>query len=289
MTRLLATAAAVSLLATAALAQAPTPAAATAFKLGAFEVSALSDALYPVPNDGKTFGKDPAAAGKLLAAAGQPTDKITLGVDALLVKSPGHVILFDTGLGAPISALTASLAKAGVTPADVTDVFITHYHGDHVGGLKGADGKAAFSKATVRMSANEWKTMQADTGSKAVTAAIAGQVKTFEPGAEVVPGVTPVALYGHTPGHVAYRISSGGQTLVDIGDTVHSAIVGLAEPAWFDAFDGDADGAIKARAGELKALADGKVLIFAPHFPYPGVGHVVAAGTAYQWAPGVPK
>lgn len=291
MKRLIASAAALALLAGAssALAQVAVPPAATPFKLGAFEVIPVADALFVLPNDGKVFGTDPAAASKLLAAAGQPTDKITLGVDGLLVKSPGHVILIDTGLGAGAkSAMIGSLAKAGVKPEDVTDILITHYHGDHVGGMKGADGKTAFPKATVRMSANEWAAMQKDAGSKATVDAISAQVKTFTPGVSILPGVTPIALYGHTPGHVAYEIASQGQKLIDIGDTVHSYVLGLNEPGWVDGFDGDKPEGIAKRTAEVKLLAASKELVFAPHFPYPGVGRIEAAGAGYKWVPGVP-
>jgi glyoxylase-like metal-dependent hydrolase (beta-lactamase superfamily II) len=289
--RLLAAASAVCLLAcTAAQAQAPTP-GAQPFKVGAFQAYALHDAEFTFPNDGKMLvtAKDRDAAAKMLAAAGKPSDVINLSVDALLVKMPGHVVLFDTGLGAGgHGVLMQSLALAGVAPGDVTDVFITHAHGDHVGGLATADHKPAFPKATVRMSANEWTYLQSQAANKDLAAAIGGQVKTFEPGTPVLPGITPLAFYGHTPGHVAYRIESNGQKLLDIGDTVHSSILGLAEPGWDDGFDADKALGIKKRTESLQRLSGNHELIFAPHFPFPGVGRIAAAGGAYAWKPEVP-
>ncbi len=98
----------------------------------------------------------------MLKAAGAPTDQITLGVDALLAEGGGRVMLFDTGLGPAVhGVLQASLAQAGVRPEAVTDVFITHSHGDHVGGLVTADGRPAFPHALVHMSTAEWAFMRA--------------------------------------------------------------------------------------------------------------------------------
>jgi glyoxylase-like metal-dependent hydrolase (beta-lactamase superfamily II) len=290
--RLAAATAAVSLLAAPlALAQNPGPAEATAFKLGAFQLAALHDAQFVIPNNGKVLvtEADRAAASKLLAAAGAPTDTITLSVDGLLVKTPGHVVVLDTGLGPAVKGtLIESLAKAGVAPGDVTDVFITHAHGDHIGGLITAAKTSAFPKAAIRMSANEWAFLQSQAGAKDVAAAIAPQVKTFEPGKPVIPGITPVALYGHTPGHVGYRIESQGKTLLDIGDTVHSTIIGLAQPGWDDGFDTDKPLGVKVRTAEVARLAASKELVFAPHFPFPGVGRIVKAGEGYAWKPDVP-
>ncbi len=140
-------------------APAPVEPEAVTFPLGALQISALRDADNVLANDGKTFGVgiDPVVTAGVLRAAGAPTDKITLSVDALLVRASGRVMLFDTGLGPKVhGVLIASLAKAGVRPEEVTDVFITHSHGDHVGGLITAEGQLAFPNAVIHMSAAEW-------------------------------------------------------------------------------------------------------------------------------------
>jgi glyoxylase-like metal-dependent hydrolase (beta-lactamase superfamily II) len=269
---------------------APAPPAAQAFKVGDLQLIAVRDANFVLPNDGKTFGLNatPQDVAKVLAAAGAPTDSLSLSVDALVVKAPGHVVLLDTGLGPRLrGVLQASLAAGGISPSDVTDILITHSHGDHVGGLLDADGKSAFPKAAIRMSANEWASLQGQpsTQAKALVAAIAAQVKPFEPGQPILPGITPIALYGHTPGHVGYVITSGGQTLEDIGDTAHSSIISLAKPDWTVAFDGDRAAGAAMRRQELTRLAAGHTLVFAPHFPFPGVGRIEAAGDGFRWKP----
>jgi glyoxylase-like metal-dependent hydrolase (beta-lactamase superfamily II) len=264
------------------------PPGIASFRLGGLDVTALRDGGYVSPNDGGDFGHDvgPAAVAKLLASAGAPADHVTLDVAALLVRAPGRVILIDTGMGPDVpGALVASLKLAGVAPDQVTDVLITHAHFDHVGGLIDAAGHSAFPKATIWLNAKEWAAMLAVPGPHRITPAIAQQVRTFEPGQEVLPGVTPIALYGHTAGHVGYQIASEGQRLEDIGDLAHSAIIELAEPGWRGGIDEDPAAGAATRVAELKRLAQAHTLIFAPHFPFPGVGWVDPSGDGYAWKP----
>jgi glyoxylase-like metal-dependent hydrolase (beta-lactamase superfamily II) len=266
-------------------------AAAQSFKLGPLQLIALRDAQFVMHNDGKTFGSDAdvATVGNLLKASKLPDDRVTLSVNALLVRAEKRVILIDSGLGPAVhGALMASLAEAGVAPDEVTDVLITHSHFDHVGGLAGAGGKLAFPKAVIRMSTAEWAWMKSQPDAAALVKVIDGHVQTFTPGAPIAPGVTSVALNGHTPGHVGYEITSGKQSLLDIGDMAHSWVISLKKPEWTMQFDSDKATAMATRKATFARLAKSHELVFAPHFPYPGVGHVVADGDAYTWVPEVP-
>jgi glyoxylase-like metal-dependent hydrolase (beta-lactamase superfamily II) len=264
------------------------PSGVASLRLGALVVTALRDGGYVSPNDGGDFGANvgPKAVAKLLAAAGAPTDQVRLAVDALLVRGAGRIVLIDAGTGPDNhGALLASLKLAGVAPDQVTDVLITHAHFDHVGGLIDAAGRSAFPKAVIWFNAGEWAAMLAVPGPHRITPAIAAQVRTFQPGQEILPGITPIALYGHTAGHVGYQIVSEGQALEDIGDTVHSSIVELAEPAWRGGIDENPAAGAATRVAELKRLAAAHTLIFAPHFPFPGVGWLVPTGDGYAWKP----
>ena len=286
---------AAALLLTSALAvrAAPVPVAPAArdFRLGALKLTALRDELNMLPNDAKVvgFGRDPAEVTAVLQAAGAPTDEITLGVDALLVEGNGRVMLFDTGLGPGVhGVLQGSLARAGVSPQAVTDVFITHSHGDHVGGLVTADARPAFPHGVVHMSAAEWAWMRAEPRNPALIAAITPQVRPFQPGTAIVPGVSAVALPGHTPGHVGYEISSGAAHLFDMGDLAHSAVVSLAKPDWAIGYDTDKAQGEATRRATLARLAASHERVFAPHFPFPGVGRIEAAGDGYAFKPEQP-
>ncbi len=283
--------AALAVAASATAAPVPTTPAATAFRVGSLQLWSLSDELNVLPNDGKVFGKDvgPVAVAGALREQGASAETITLGVDALLVKMPGRLVLIDTGLGAKVGGvLMRSLAAAGVAPGAVTDVLITHSHGDHVGVLLNADGALAFPNATIRLSAAEWAWLRGKPDQQALVTAITARVSPFAPGATVVPGITAITLPGHTPGHVGYRIVSGRASLTDIGDTAHSSIVSLAHPGWTIGYDTDAAQGRASREAELARLAASGETVFAPHFPYPGVGKIAKAATGYTFQPALP-
>jgi len=268
----------------------PTAPEARAFHLGALTLTALHDEQIVVPNDGKTFalGVSPSEVGKVLRAAGAPADRITLSVNALLVRMGRRLILIDTGLGLRYHGqLLGSLEAAGVSPADVTDVLISHPHPDHVGGLLDAQGKPAFTNATIHMAGAAWSWMQ-QKGAPAMAKALASRVQTFEPGASIAPGIVSVSLPGHTPGHVGYEITSGRSQLMYIGDIAHSSIVSLTRPEWSIEFDSDHVIANQTRRKTLSALARSGEWVYSPHFPFPGVGHVTAAGSGFAWDPGLP-
>jgi glyoxylase-like metal-dependent hydrolase (beta-lactamase superfamily II) len=264
---------------------------AKSFQVGKLKLTVLHDAQFVVPNDAKTFGVDatPAAMSDVLRAAGAPTDRITVSVNVLLVHVGRRVVLIDTGVGPKAhGTLMASLGEAKVSPKSVTDILITHTHGDHTGGLLDENGHLAFPKATIRMASAEWAWMQ-KTGPQEFVKAISDHVRTFEPGAQVAPGVTAIALGGHTPGHVGYEIVSGDSHLLDVGDLVHSTIVSLEKPQWTLQFDSDSSLAKTTRHDTLARLAQDQELVYAPHFPFPGVGHIVAKGDGFAWQAELPS
>ncbi len=201
----------------------PAKAESRPFSIGKLHAIALEDGSLQEPNDNKSFivGQKPSEVAAVLASGGVPTDHFEFSVQPLLVKSGSRVLLFDTGAGSsfgPIAgALIKSMQAAGVDPASVTDIFISHAHGDHVGGLITSGGELAFPKAAIHMSAPEWSWLSgmspADaeklgiTHSDRLVKAIKPKVLAFKANSELLPGlVKAVDIKGHTPGHSGYLI-----------------------------------------------------------------------------------
>ena len=197
-------------------------------------------------------------------------------------------MLFDTGAGGNFGPgagqLTTSLAEAGIDPQSVTDIFISHSHGDHVGGLVNAEGKMAFPNATIHISKPEWTYMSGLDQYKSVVPVIKAEVDAFEPNADLVAGVVKaVEIKGHTPGHSGYLIKSGADTLLYVGDSMHHFIVSVQKPEWTIAFDGDNAVATASRIKLISDLATSGERIYAVHFPFPGIGKMEKKGDGAVW------
>jgi glyoxylase-like metal-dependent hydrolase (beta-lactamase superfamily II) len=255
------------------------------FTIGSMQAAALKDATFSPANDNRTLAvkQTKADVDALLRAEGLPTDVLELSVQPLIVRTSDGVLLFDTGNG-PSGMLSASMATAGVEAGAVTDIFISHSHGDHVGGLVDGNGGLAFPNATIHMSTNEWAAMQANTQLAALVTTVAPRVATFEAGAELVPGaVRAVDIQGHTPGHSGYLIVSGEASLLYIGDTMHHSVISVQRPDWTIAFDGDAPLAQESRRAVLSSSVAAGQRIYAVHFPFPGLGRFENRGGTFVW------
>jgi glyoxylase-like metal-dependent hydrolase (beta-lactamase superfamily II) len=266
------------------------------FKVGNLDAFALKDATFVFPNDTKIVGVGRTAeeVAALLEAANLPTAEITLSVQPLLVQAADKIVLFDTGTGAGAGEsggkLLGSMNEAGVSPASVTDILISHLHFDHVGGLLDSNGALTFANATVRMSDTEWAALQASAAENEnltkLVQTIAPKVETFAEGAEVIPGIVKaVDINGHTPGHSGYLITSGPESLLYIGDTAHHSIVSVQQPDWTIQFDGDAPTAQTSRKALIEDAASSGQRIYAVHFPFPGLGKFTQDGERYIWTP----
>lgn len=272
---------------------APAPAATQAntyaFRIGQLDAVALKDGTLSLPaaNTDASPWANTTEVSALLKASGVTDDTIHLSIQPLLVKDGDRIVLIDTGAGGQMGTegrLQASLREAGVTPAQVTDVLISHAHGDHVGGLV-ANGAPVFPNATIRMSIPEWTALQSETEMADLVRVITPRVQAFAPGSVVAPNITAVSLDGHTPGHSGYEIAQGGGVLLYIGDALHSSVLSVQRPDWKNNWDRDSAAAIATRQDLLERGASQNLLIYGNHFPFPGLGRLQRRDDGFVWAP----
>jgi len=263
------------------------------FRIGALQAYALRDGSMSVPNDNQAFGVGltPQVVSAALTAAGQPGGQIPLSIQPLLVKDGDRIVLIDTGAAGEMGTqgkLMASLKATGVEPGQVTDILISHYHGDHIGGLVTKSGALAFPNATIHISAADWEVMEPYPEGEALVAAIRPKVRPFMPAELLTPSITAVTLPGHTEGHTGFEIVSGESRLLYFGDAMHSSILSVGHPEWTQAWDTDGPAGVTTREGLLERAERDDLLLYGVHFPWPGLGHVKKQGKGYAWAPLAP-
>jgi glyoxylase-like metal-dependent hydrolase (beta-lactamase superfamily II) len=271
--------------------------------LGDFEVTALSDGILILPVEKLLTNTKPEKTLKALQKYHLSTPTTT-SVNGYLINTGSKLVLIDTGaatlFGPTAGRLANSLKAAGYTPEQVDEVYITHMHGDHVGGLMNGD-QLAFPNAIVRADQHDadfWLSQanmdkapaEAKGAFQGAMASInpyvkAGKFKTFTGDTELVPGVKAIAARGHTPGHSVYAVESKGQKLMLWGDLMHVAAVQFENPTVTISFDSDSKAAMAQR---LKAYADAAkqgYMVGATHLSFPGLGYVRKEGKAYAWVP----
>ncbi len=256
------------------------------FALGDFEVTTLLAGTTPRDNPQGIFGMNVSAEEFADVSAQNfiPTDMSQFFFTPTLVKAGENTILFDTGLNA--GGITSALNEAGYTPEDVTHVVLTHMHGDHIGGLMN-EGTPTFANAVYVTGAAEdnfWRGADND-GYKANVAPLAEKTTYVDGGAEIAPGITSVAAFGHTPGHMCYRIESGGEALMLIADLANHPVWSLAKPDWEVRFDADKAAAAASRRAVLGQIADERIPMIGYHMPFPGIGYVAVDGDGFRYVP----
>ena len=269
--------------------------------LGDFEITALSDGTFPLKVSEVITGIAPKEIDAALARSFL-SGTIEESVNGFLINTGSKLVLIDTGsgvyFGPTVGKLLASLKASGYRPDQVDEIYISHMHGDHIGGLV-LDGKAAFPKAVVRASQKEadyWLSKanreaapkDAREGFDQAMAAFqpyvsAGRFKPFTGDQTLVPGVRAVVTPGHTPGHTVYLAESKGQTLLFWGDTMHVAALQFPYPSLTDAYDADAAAATAERKKIFAEAAEHGYWVAGAHLSFPGIGHLRSAGTGYAY------
>lgn len=275
----------------------------SSFYLGNFRVTALSDGTSHVPFDALLRGISPQTVRLIFAKLGEAPDHGT-SINAFLIDTGKRRILIDAGAGSDLGnccgGLPKALARAGYPAETIDVVLLTHLHSDHAGGLTIA-GRPTFPNAQIYVSRAEFafwtsdveqaradplhKPLFAQARAALAPYIAADQVRLFDGPAALFPGVAAIPAAGHTPGHSFYRVSSGGRSILIVGDLIHAAEVQLPHPAVTIAFDSDEPGARTMRERSLAASARDQEVVAAAHVAFPGIGHVVREGAGYAWMP----
>ena len=273
-------------------------------KIGAFEVTALYDGTWFRKIDDKFVrNAGPAEVTKALADSFLPPGIVPTPFTALLVNTGSKLVLIDTGTGGQLGPTTGhmpgALAAAGVAPSAIDTIVISHFHPDHINGIKDKDGRKVFANAEIHVPAPEWAFWMDDGNMSAAPEGmrplflnvrrifrdIAGEVKRFEPGVEVTPGVSSLAAYGHTPGHTAFAVNSGNQSLLVLSDTTNHPWLFARNPQWQGIFDMDGNLAVENRRRLLDRAAADRMLVHGYHFPFPATGYIVKTASGYDVVP----
>ena len=302
-------------LATPAARAAVPPAAAQApgfyrYKVGAYECTSINDGArsFPLPD---TFVKNVPKEEVLAAAeaAYLPKGMVTVPFNPQLINTGSKLVLIDCGNGiasyeptkGAVGRTLQNLAAAGVDPKSIDVVLISHLHPDHTNGIRAADGSMAFPNAEIMVPAKDWDFWMSDENAakaqssemmknyfanvKKIYTGIESKVTKYDWGKEVAPGITSIAAPGHTPGHTAFAVASGGSKVLIQSDVTNIPEFFLRNPDWHVAYDTDPDMAQETRHKFYDMAAAEKAMVVGFHFTFPSIGHVEKDGAKYRLVP----
>jgi glyoxylase-like metal-dependent hydrolase (beta-lactamase superfamily II) len=291
------------------------PAAAQApgfyrYKVGAYECTSINDGArsFPLPD---TFVKNVPKEEVLAAAeaAYMPKGMVTVPFNPQLINTGSKLVLIDSGNGiatyeptkGAVGRTLQNLAAAGVDPKSIDVVLMSHLHPDHTNGIRAADGSMAFPNAEIMVPAKDWEFWMSDENAakaqssemmknyfanvKKIYAGIESRVTKYDWGKEVAPGITSIAAPGHTPGHTAFAVASGGSKVLIQSDVTNIPEFFLRNPDWHVAYDTDPDLAQETRHKFYDMAAAEKAMVVGFHFTFPSIGHVEKDGTKYRLVP----
>ena len=270
------------------------------FNHGKMQVTMVSDGPVPLGEPSGAFlGASKDELGKLLADNYLSPTSVVFDQNSPVVNTGTHLVLFDTGMGTQkmfgptTGRLIQSLREAGIAPAQIDAVVISHAHIDHIGGMVNAANQRLFPNAKVYVSQADFDFWTDDKDTKKNKDFVAharknllpyrDRIKFVKDGEEFLPGITAMATPGHTIGHMVYMITSEGKSVCFIGDLAHHQILMLERPRLEFAYDTDPKQSAETRVKFLTMLAEKKIPLIAYHFPWPGMGYVSKQGEGFRY------
>src|SRR2546421_8043758 len=228
------------------------------YKIGSFEITALYDGVWYRPIDEKFVRHaDYADVRREMSDAFMPEEKLATPFTTVLVNTGRKLILLDTGTGGQIAstagAFSDNLKAAGIDPKTIDQIVISHFHPDHINGIKTKDNALIFPNAEIMVPEGEWKFWNDDGNMRAapdglkivfhnvrrIFADIAKDVTHYRPGKEIASGIETVDAAGHTPGHTVFALQAGNESLMVLSDTTQHPALFARHPDWQPQFDID--------------------------------------------------
>jgi glyoxylase-like metal-dependent hydrolase (beta-lactamase superfamily II) len=272
------------------------------YKIGSINVIAVFDGVRKGPLEPAFVTNVPfEQVREAFAEAMRPTETIENPFTPTLIRTGDRLVLIDTGNGVQtgggtVGRLLDSMKGAGFAPEQVDLVIISHFHGDHISGLRTPEGQPVFANAEVLVPERElsfWldkgeesRAAESRKRSFAVARRIFGtgglRTRTYRDGEELAPGVTAVAAHGHSPGHMAFRVQSGSDGLLLLSDAAHLPFLFVRNPEWSPAADMDPQMARETRRRLLDQASADRIPVAGYHWGLPNVGHVRQAGSGFD-------